>query len=91
MARPRNILVVRGNAVVSVTPKSLKSFLSGVASGTRAELTGKVLGETAVDLTTTTVESARAILGRMFPEPTPAPTPAASTAVVVASVPAVTA
>lgn len=85
MARPRNCLVVRGTTVVSTTPKALKAFLSALAAGTQANLTGRVLADTSVDLTRVDASSARAMLTRMFPEPEPTeePTPA----VVVITVP----
>jgi hypothetical protein len=78
MARPKNLLVQRGTTVVSTTHKALKTFLSAVAAGTQANLTGKVLGDTTADLTGVNATVARTMLAQMFPEPTPTeePTPA---------------
>jgi hypothetical protein len=84
MSRPRHLIVKQGNSVVSVSPKSLRAFLAGAAAGTPVQLDGKVLGESAADLTTLDATTARAIMGRMFPEPAAAPE--ASAAVVVATV-----
>jgi hypothetical protein len=90
MARPKNLTVLNGNTVFSLSPSKFKEYLAAKAAGTTLPGLGKALGTIAADVGVMTPPEAEALLATLTPAPTTTaevattPAPAADPAVATA-------
>ncbi len=76
MSRPKNVTVVSGNTVFSLSPSKFKAFLTAKAAGAPLPTLGKVVGADVVSVNGLTPETAAALLATMTPpEPVVATVP----------------
>lgn len=86
MARPKNLVVLKGTTILSMSPSKMKEYLKGVKNGTAPEVDGTVVGDVTVSLDTVTADVAENVYQTLFGEPMdppadeaePAPTRAAA-------------